>query len=132
MAVYTVHRRAGDGAEEDTKLVAEGFCWPAFLFTVLWALWHRLWLAALLFLALGAALDLAFAALGASDAARAVLTLTYMVLIGYSANDLRRRGLARRGYRPLGPVTGTSREAAEQRLLERLALPATEPAEVAP
>ena len=113
MAIYTVHRRAGDGAEEDTKLVAEGFCWPAFLFTVLWALWHRLWLAAVLFLALGAGLDFLFSALGAGDAARAVLTLAYMVLIGYSANDLRRRGLARRGYRPLGLVTGTSRDAAE-------------------
>ncbi len=133
MRHYTVHlRRHGLDPDRDLVLVKEGFSWPAFLFSMLWALWHRLWLSAFVFLALGAGLDSTLSALGAGDAARAVLTLAYMVLIGYSANDLRRRGLARRGYRPLGLVTGTSRDAAEQRLFDRLTRSAVDPAEAAP
>lgn len=120
MAVYTAHRRTGDGVEEDTLLIEEGFCWPAFLFTVLWALWHRLWLVALVILALGVGMDMVLSALGAGGAARAVLSLATMALIGYSANDLRRHALARRGHRALGPVSGRNREAAERRLFERL------------
>ena len=27
--------------------VKEGFCWPAFFFSLFWTLWHRLWLVTL-------------------------------------------------------------------------------------
>ena len=53
MRVYTVHILPGADALEDAPLlVREGFCWPAAIFTVFWALWHRMWLVAgLLFIA---------------------------------------------------------------------------------
>ena len=48
MRVYTVHlRRHGLMPERDLVLVREGFSWWAFLFTSLWALWHRMWWEAL-------------------------------------------------------------------------------------
>ena len=52
MRVYTVHFRPGSlTPDRDTTLVKEGICWPAFLFTFFWALWHRLWLVAALIVA---------------------------------------------------------------------------------
>ena len=81
MRIYTVHEspfwalaeKAVPGA--DVVLIAEGFCWPAALFTVLWAAWHRLWLVALAILGAGAALDAASALVPIGDAARTVLGL---------------------------------------------------------
>ena len=52
MNTYTVHlRRHGLDPERDVVLVKEGFSWPAFFLSFLWALWHQLWLAAALILA---------------------------------------------------------------------------------
>jgi hypothetical protein len=130
MTLYTAHRRAGGGADEDMVLIVEGFCWPAFLLTVFWALWHRLWLTAAVILGLGLGLDAG--ALGAGEASRAVLSLAIMALVGFSANDLRRRALRRRGNRSLGPVSGASREAAERRVFDRPAHASFVPAAAAP
>ena len=44
MRVYTVHmRRPALDPDADFRLVKEGFSWPAFFFSFLWALWSRLW-----------------------------------------------------------------------------------------
>ena len=42
--IYTAHVR-GRGREptSDVVLVKDGFSWPAFFFSLIWALWHRLW-----------------------------------------------------------------------------------------
>ena len=37
---------------ENILVVKEGFCWPALLFTMLWAIWQRLWLVAAGFLSI--------------------------------------------------------------------------------
>jgi len=74
-------------------LVREGFSWVAFLFALPWLLWHRLWLAALLYLALAVTIGLL---LPGPFGPAAGLALQF--LLGAHANDLRRRRLARRGY----------------------------------
>ena len=65
MPVYTVHAPAGanpvvDGRTDRFAFVRDGFSIWAFLFGLLWLLYHRLWLAALGYLMLFVA---AFAAL---------------------------------------------------------------------
>lgn len=55
MRSYTLHlpadARPGESVELDRAvLVRDGFSWPAFAFTVLWFLFHRLWIAALVVL----------------------------------------------------------------------------------
>ena len=48
MKVYTVHlRRHGLDLERDIVLVCEGFSWPAFILSLVWALWNRMWWVAL-------------------------------------------------------------------------------------
>lgn len=99
MKVYTVHlRREGLDPDRDLVVVKEGFCWPAFLFTGLWALWHRLWLAAITIIALSAACSMIAKWLGADSLVQGTLGLAVSVLIGFAANDLRRRRLERQGF----------------------------------
>ncbi|HAD86887.1 MAG TPA: DUF2628 domain-containing protein, partial [Rhodospirillaceae bacterium] len=48
MRVFTVHiRRHALDPDKDVRLIKEGFSWPAFLFSFLWALWNRMWWTAL-------------------------------------------------------------------------------------
>ena len=112
MRFYTVHlRRHGLDPDRDLVLVNEGFCWPAFLFSVVWALWHRLWLVTLI--TVFALVVLAFAVAVAGPAAAGLA-----LIIGVVANDLRRWTLKRRGFVETGVVAGRDRDAAERRFLE--------------
>ncbi len=121
MRIYTVHQEA-DGAAP--VLVKEGLCWPAALFTVLWALWHRLWGAALVMAAAAVALATIAAVLGLDSASRTALAVGYGLAVGFVAGDLRRRGLERRGARFVGVVCGADRAAAEHRALDVLGVTA--------
>ena len=116
MRVYTVHLAAPP--KPDLVMVREGFSWPAALFAVPWALWHRLWLVALLFLAAQAVLGGLAQALGAGQTDQAALSAGLAAIIGLVANDLRRWTLGRRGFAEAGVVAGSGLEAAEHRFLE--------------
>jgi hypothetical protein len=114
--VYTVHiRRYAPAAGRDVLLVKEGFCWPAFFIGVIWALAHRMWLTALIFLAAVVAVELVDGALGLDGWSGGALSLAVALLIGWSANDLRRGALARRGYETIGIVAASSEDAALRR-----------------
>ena len=120
MSVYTIHH---DPMSADTGseffVVKEGFCWSALVFTALWALWHRMWLAFVLLLAVGAALELALTMSGADDIAAFSVGLGYALLVGYGANDWRRWTLARRGMDLMGIVAAPDSEAALHRYVDR-------------
>jgi hypothetical protein len=98
--LYTVHLPAGGPVPgEEPILVKEGFCWPALFFSFLWALWHRMWLVALLVALASIALEIVLSATGANGAARGAINLGFALFVGASANDWRRAWLARRGLR---------------------------------
>lgn len=110
MAIYTVVGKAG-GREDDLLFLREGFCWPAFVFGGLWALWHRQWLvAAGVF---GFAAILALAAL--PDTITAIVSFAIQVVLGLEASALRFKSLLASGYRELGLAAGRSLEEAELR-----------------
>jgi hypothetical protein len=115
MRIYTVHLRPGAEEPADPLLVKEGFCWPAFFFSVVWALWNRMWLSALLFLVVIVAADVAAEALGLPPNLGLALNLAIALLIGWGANDLRRWSLAREGYALEGIVAATGEDAATRR-----------------
>ncbi len=120
MRVYTIHHDPMSAdAESEFFVIKEGFCWPALVFTALWALWHRMWLAFVLLLAVGAALELALTMSGADDIAALSIGLGYSALVGYGANDWRRWTLARRGMALMGIVSATDAEAALHRYVDR-------------
>ena len=125
MRVYTVQIDPLS-AEDDrgAVLIREGFSWPAALFTVFWALYHRLWGGALLLAGLVGGLSAALALVGLDPLGEAAVEAAYFLLVGFSANDWRRRALARRGYLLAGVVVERNLDAAERGYFTRLAMTA--------
>ncbi len=124
MKIYTVHIKPSDaeGTEgaESAIFVREGFSWRAFLFNILWLIYHRLWVAALgvavVISLLGAAEDKEW--LDASSLF--ILQLAFNLIIGYQANDWRRSDLARRGYIISDIVVSDGEIRAQQRYFEQM------------
>ncbi len=114
MRVYTIHvRHHGLDPDRDIVLVKEGFSWPAFFLTLVWALWKGLWGMALAIVgAYLVASGLAYA-LEPDPVSEAVLGLAFAGVIGFVANDARRRKLARGGYAFEGVIAAKDLEGAE-------------------
>ncbi len=125
MPVYTVHAPVNGGADfratDKFAFVRDGFHFWAFVFGPLWLLWHRLWLAAIGWLILVAALDAGLLRLGAGRAAILLASLVVALLFGFEAASVRRWTLARNNYRQLDVVVADDEEAAEHRFFDRWA-----------
>ncbi|MBI3453427.1 MAG: DUF2628 domain-containing protein [Rhodospirillales bacterium] len=118
--VYTVHiRPLSDAADKDAALVKEGFCWPAFFLAVPWALWHGMWVAALIALALEGALGVAAAWLHVGLATEITLGVALAFILGAEANDWRRRSLAGRGFVEAGVIAAPGLLEAERRFFAK-------------
>jgi hypothetical protein len=119
MRQYTVHvRRHGLDPDRDLVLVKEGFSWAAFLLPLPFALWHRLWPTALA--VTGAYLALAGLewVLAADPVSAGAATAGLSAIVGFVANDARRRSLDRRGFAFAGVVAGETVDAAFRRFLD--------------
>lgn len=113
MAIYTVHSKGDPG--RDAVFVKDGFSIPAFAFTALWALWHRMWVIAGLFGLLLIGISSFGAWSGLDETSLGLMNLAVSVLFGFEASDLRRKSLARRGYHDAGLAAGETAEEAELR-----------------
>ncbi len=120
MKIYSVHvsPTAADG-DGDAELVKEGFCWPAFLFTALWAAWHRAWWVAAALVGLSIAIGLGAEVLGLGPMGKVAVILGFLALVGFHGGDLRRWTLGRRGYADQGVVAGDDADAALHRYLDQ-------------
>ena len=112
MKLFTVHV---EPRLRMAVLVKEGFSWPAFLFQPAWALWHGLWVTAVL-LAAGLA-GVTLLPLGQEE--QAIVALGQAAILGYVGNDLRRWALERRGFLFGAVVAGRDRESAEYRFIDQ-------------
>ncbi|MCJ2119584.1 DUF2628 domain-containing protein [Methylobacterium sp. J-001] len=124
MRSYTLHlptdARPGESIGLDRAvLVPDGFSWSAFAFTVLWFLFHRLWIAALIVLAGLLGLAALGHTLGLPPGIATIVTLLASVLIGLEASSLRRWTLSRRGWPTRDAVIAATPEEAEARALGR-------------
>jgi len=114
--LYSVHLRAWSASPDgDAVFVREGFAWGAFVFSIAWALWHRLWLVAILIAGAIAALALTEDLLEINPLLAEAASFGLSLWIGFEANDWRRAGLRRRGYADAGIVTAASLAEAEHR-----------------
>ncbi len=129
MAIYAV-LEPPNGDIDRTAFIAEGFSWGAFFLTLLWALWHRLWLVAgLMFLVL-AAFSAAIRLNLADPAVLVAVQCGLGLLLGFEARHLRITALERAGYRPAALIMADSHEAAELTFFSRRAssVPGRQPA----
>jgi hypothetical protein len=120
LKLYSVHLRAWSAApDRDAVFVREGFCWTAFIFSVFWALSHRMWVVALGLTAAIAGLAAIDDVLDLDPLFSEALGLALSVWIGFEANDWRRAALKRQGYLDAGIVVAPAIELAEHRFFER-------------
>jgi Protein of unknown function (DUF2628) len=123
MSVYTVHEpplRATTALPDAERFVfvRDGFYFWAFLVTVLWMLWHRMWLVLLIYVAGVAGVETALRYSGVSNFVLGIVALLISLLIGIEAGTLRRFTLARRGWKQVGVVSGDGLEAGEWRFFD--------------
>jgi hypothetical protein len=120
--IYTVHEKpeASDAADR-MVLVREGFSWAALIFTVLWLLAQRLWMAAVVYVGLVAAVMFAAEALKLPAPSIAMLQILLQLMLGFVAHDLQRAKLKYRGYRMSGVIVAESEIFAQRRYYEHAA-----------
>ena len=121
MRIYAAYIDPASLAEDRAViLVKDGMCWPALLFSFLWAAWHRLWWTALALLRRGGGGGWRGSPRRAPSPATGLACVAALsVYIGGAANDWRCRGLERRGRRLVAVVAGRNAEDAARRFLER-------------
>ena len=123
-----------DAGRERAVLVRDGFHVLAFLVPALWFLWHRLWIEAILVVAVTMALSGAGSLAGLGNAAPALAFLVSLY-VGLEGAALRLAALRRRGWREWGVVEAGDAAEAEIRYLVEAAGgedEASEPAAPAP
>jgi hypothetical protein len=97
MASFVVMGSPRDASEEELSFVRDGFSWLAFLFPPLWLIWHRLWVEAVV----AVAVLMAAAALGSVEGlsvAGPLLTLLVSIFVGLEGNAMRVAARERRGW----------------------------------
>lgn len=124
LRIYTVHVSSRRGPDE-AELVKEGFCWPALFFGPIWAAWHGMWLLATGLLAAAIGLSLVADLWPSADLPITIAGVAFDVLVAAEANDLRRRHLARHGWRKAAVIGGPGIDTAHRRYLDLSALSST-------
>ena len=87
MSIYTVHEpplRAAETMPDPDRFafVRDGFSVWAFLFAVLWMLWHRLWLVLLAYVVVVAGIETALRYAGFSGPVLAIVAVFISLLVG--------------------------------------------------
>ena len=99
MPVYTVHAPVANGADaaatDKFVFVRDGFHFWAAVASVIWLLWHRLWLALIGWIVLMIAVQFGMSALGASRGTIFAIDVLIAILMGFEAASLRRWTLSR-------------------------------------
>jgi hypothetical protein len=121
MNVYTVHLRQYDhGREDDIILIMEGFCWSAFILSVIWTLWYRMWWVGLGLVGVVLIVYGIICVLGMDALAACFVSIGTAILFGFLANDLRRWSLARTGFLENGVILGDNQDKALARFLDNI------------
>ena len=119
MRLYSVYLRDhGREPMGDLVLVKEGFSWPAFVFTFLWALWSRMWLPAIVLFSVIALAGWGVRHLGYGEDVEGLLSLVIGLSLGLFGNDLRRNWLDHQGFQEIAVVSGKNAEEAMRRFLD--------------
>lgn len=120
LKLYSVHLKPDEKTNEDTLIfVREGFSFLAFLFTILWALYYRLWWLASIIIIVNIGLIYGVNMVGLDSYALSIMQLGFQLWVGYHANDFLREGLRQRGFITAAIVSGENQSMAERRFLDR-------------
>lgn len=104
---------------ERARFVQEGFHWNAFFFTVLWSLYHRLWMPSALLVLVYVAESALVDRLELGMISDMLIQLGISVGFGFMASDLLGRALRGRGYELADVVVSKNLTSAQQRFFEQ-------------
>jgi hypothetical protein len=106
------------GKIEDFILLKEGFSFPAFIFSELWFLYHRMWREALALIII----NCAFVYLGKiySDFDQFFLEISFLTIIALNANYWLCETLLRKNYEFAGLVFGNNLDDAKLRFISNI------------
>lgn len=120
MQIYTVHVMPDDiGVRQKPIFVKEGFNQFAFVLTLFWAIYHRLWVPAILMISFDILLMVLMHTHIFAPATVGIIQIAYHIFIGLHGNDWIRNGLQDRGYVLTDISAADSLLRAEQRYFER-------------
>ena len=116
MRIYLVHISTKvDERKQMPIILRDGFSCPAFLFTAVWAVWHKLWKQALMIILIWVAGGSFLYYLGAADFLYFLAFLGFALMVGFIANDFLSKALCRRGFQLVGLVAAKNSEFAFRR-----------------
>lgn len=118
MSIFTV-LEAPDGKEDRVVFIKEGFAPWALILTVVWALWHRMWVIAAVLFVLFVGLNLAVSQGGLDGTLAGFIELAIGFVFGLEARRLQVLSLERTGYRNAGLVEASALQAAELKYFTR-------------
>ena len=127
MALYTV-LEPPDRKPERVAFIPDEVAWGGFVFTYLWAAWHRMWLVAALLLAVTTALAVAVSLEVLNPWVGLVVQFAIALLFALEARQLQVKALERAGFRRAGLVAASNLEAAELDYFASRSLPPAPPA----
>ncbi|MEK6745786.1 MAG: DUF2628 domain-containing protein [Pseudomonadota bacterium] len=119
--IYTVHiDPSKPNSVENAVFIREGFNFFAFIFGILWALYHRIWLVAVGLIIISGLFAFSEEAKLLDKMSLAILQVAVQAIIGFYGNDWRRWTLARRGYIMSDVVVSDNELRAQQRYFDRV------------
>lgn len=120
LKTYTVHIKTDNNNNvQDIVFVEEGFSWKAFIFSILWTLFNRLWLASIILFIVYATIEILNNKGTVPVMSFALIKISIDVLLGFFADDILRAKLDRQGYVFYAIVAAESQAQAQLRFLER-------------
>jgi len=126
MRNYTVHELSGAPADgKGFVFVREGFCWSALVFTLLWLLSRRLWIAASLWFAFSVTLAFAGERAGVSEELMTAFFFLLQGVVAVVGHDIERWTLSLKGYREIGVASGSTLNEAERDFFRHWTAPVT-------
>jgi len=102
---------------EELVFVRDGFSFYAAALPPVWMLVKRMWLELAIYMGAAGLIAWAASSAGQTELGNAIL-LAVQIIFGFESGALHSASLERRGWRPVGTVSGRNREDCERRFLE--------------
>ena len=83
---------------DEVVAIKEGFCWPAFLFSMIWAIFYRLWIYVFYLVLINLIFIILIFQLAANHFVIVYSLMGVLISFGYIANDARRSNLRKKGF----------------------------------
>ena len=115
---YTIYlRRHGLDIDRDISVIKEGFSWPAFFFSILWACFHRLWLAIGIYICFQCSFYALFKFIHLDQLSQGIVSIGIAIIFGFMANDFLQQKRSKEGFELYAIVRGKNKEQAFGRFL---------------